>query len=64
MSVFGFSDSFHIVEPMLSGTPLTAWVIAPIYIIGYSLVILIIELVRKYKLKNLSKNYNWYYKGN
>lgn len=46
MSVFGFSDAFHIVEPMLSGTPLTAWVIAPIYVTGYSLVLLIIELIR------------------
>ena len=49
MSVFKFSDAFHIVEPMLSGTPLTAWVVAPIYIVGYSAVILAIELVRKHK---------------
>ena len=54
MSVFGFSDAFHIVEPMLSGTNLTAWVVAPIYIIGYSVIILIIELVRKRK-KQASK---------
>lgn len=51
MSVFGFNDSFHIVEPMLSNTPLTAWVIAPIYIAGYSLVLLSIEIIRKYKSK-------------
>lgn len=51
MSVFGFSDAFHIVEPMISGTVLTAWVIAPIYIAGYSLVILAIELIRRYKNK-------------
>lgn len=56
MSVFGFSDAFHIVEPMLSGTQLTAWVIAPIYILGYSLVILIIELIRKNKLKNSTRS--------
>ena len=49
MSVFGFGDAFHIVEPMLSGTILTAWVVAPIYIAGYSLVILTIELIRKHK---------------
>lgn len=52
MSVFGFNDAFHIVEPMLSGTPLTAWVIAPIYIAGYSAVLLTIELVRKHKEKS------------
>ncbi len=51
MSVFGFSDAFHIVEPMLSGTNLTAWVIAPIYIFGYSIVLLTIELIRKHKSK-------------
>ena len=49
MSVFGFSDSFHIVEPMLDGTPLTAWVIAPIYAVCYAAVLLAFELVRKYK---------------
>ena len=51
MSVFKYSDAFHIVEPMLSGTPLTAWVIAPIYIVGYSGVILTIELIRRRKVK-------------
>lgn len=51
MSVFGFSDSFHIAEPILPGTSLTAWVMAPIYAVCYGLVLLIIELVRKYKKK-------------
>lgn len=49
MSVFGFSDAFHIAEPILSDTPLTAWVMAPIYMAGYALVLLGIELVRKRK---------------
>ena len=49
ISVFDFPDSFHIVEPMLDGTPLTAWVIAPIYAAGYALVLLAIELVRKHR---------------
>lgn len=47
MSVFGFSDSFHIAEPILSGTPLTAWVMAPLYAVGYGLVLLAVELIRK-----------------
>ncbi len=51
MAVFGFSDSFHIVEPMLDGTPLTVWVIAPIYLVCYAAVLLIFELVRKYRKK-------------
>ena len=49
MAVFGFADSFHIVEPMLDGTPLTAWVIAPIYAVCYAAVLFAFELVRKYK---------------
>ena len=48
MSVFGFSDAFHIAEPILSDTPLTAWVMAPIYMMCYILVLFVIELVRKY----------------
>lgn len=49
MSVFGFSDSYHIAEPILPNTPLTAWVMAPIYAVSYGLVLLAIELVRRYK---------------
>lgn len=56
MSVFGFNDSFHIVEPMISDTPLTAWVIAPIYAVGYAIVLLVIEAVRKYKRKKRKTN--------
>ena len=51
MSVLGFVDAFHIVEPMISGTPLTAWVVAPIYIIGYSAMLLFIEIIRKRQIK-------------
>ena len=44
----GLSDAFHIYTPLLSDTPLTTWVMAPIYATCYSIIILIIELVRKY----------------
>lgn len=54
MAVFGFADSFHIVEPMLDGTPLTAWVIAPIYAICYAIALLAFELVRKHRKSNVS----------
>lgn len=49
MSVFHLPDAFHIAEPILSGTSLTAWVMAPIYAVGYGLVLLSIELIRKRK---------------
>lgn len=55
MSVFGFGDSFHIVEPILSGTPLTAWVMAPLYAVGYGIVLLVIELIRRSKQKNTNE---------
>jgi len=55
MAVFGFGDSFHIVEPILSGTPLTAWVMAPLYAAGYGIVLLLIELIRRRKQKKTSE---------
>ena len=52
MSVLGFEDAFHIVEPILSGTPLTAWVMAPLYAVGYGIVLLVIQFIRRRKQKN------------
>lgn len=54
MAVFGFSDSFHIVEPMLDGTPLTVWVVAPIYLTCYAALLFAFELVRKCRGKKLT----------
>ena len=51
ISVFKLSDAFHIYEPLLSDTPLTTWVMAPIYIVCYALILFIIEMVRKHQTK-------------
>ena len=51
ITALNYDDAFHMIEPMLDGTPLTAWVVAPIYLVGYSLVVLVIEIVRKKKAK-------------
>ena len=51
----GLSDAFHIYTPLLSDTPLTTWVMAPIYAVCYALLLLIIELARKYMAKNAKK---------
>ena len=51
----GISDAFHIYTPLLDGTPLTTWVMAPIYIICYAAILLIIELVRKARTKKKNK---------
>ena len=50
----GLSDAFHIYTPLLSDTPLTTWVMAPIYAVCYALLLLCIELARKYMAKKKS----------
>lgn len=49
MHTFDLSDAFHIAEPLLSGTPLTAWVMAPMYAAAYALILLAVELAKKRK---------------
>lgn len=49
--VLNFHDAYCIVGPVLSGTPLTIWVIAPIFIVVYSAIVLCVELWRKRKEK-------------
>ena len=38
MHTFNLSDAFHIAEPLLSGTNLTAWVMAPMYLGAYAII--------------------------
>ena len=52
MHTFDLSDAYHIAEPLISDTPLTAWVMAPMYAVGYGLVLLIVELVKRKHSKN------------
>ena len=49
MYQFKVSDAFHIVEPLLSNTNLTAWVMGPIYAVSYAIILFVIELVKKKK---------------
>jgi hypothetical protein len=53
MHTFKMSDAFHIAEPLISDTPLTTWVMAPMYAVGYGFVLLIIELARKHKNRRI-----------
>ena len=53
MHTFNLSDAFHIAEPLLPGTSLTAWVMAPIYAVAYAIILLIIELIKKKKAQKL-----------
>ena len=50
MGYFGLSDAFHIVEPLISDTPLTAWVMAPMYAVGYAIVLFAFEFFKKHPL--------------
>ena len=49
MQTYGLSDAFHIAEPLISGTPLTAWVMAPMYAVAYGLILLGVEIAKKKK---------------
>lgn len=49
MHTFKLSDAFHIAEPLIPGTPLTAWVMAPMYAAGYGLVLLGVEIAKRKK---------------
>ena len=49
MHTFDLSDAFHIAEPLLPGTPLTVWVMAPMYAVAYGSILAVIELVKRKK---------------
>jgi len=51
MQAFDLSDAFHIAEPLLSDTPLTIWVMAPIYAAAYAVILLVTEIIKKQKNK-------------
>ena len=47
MEAFDMSDAYHIAEPLIPDTPLTAWVMAPMYALGYGLILLIVEIAKR-----------------
>lgn len=49
MQTFHMSDAMHIAEPLLPDTPLTIWVMMPMYAVAYGLILLIAEIVQKKK---------------
>ena len=51
MQTFPVSDAFHIAEPLLSDTPLTAWVMAPMYALAYGIILLGFEIAKRKKAK-------------
>lgn len=51
MQEFDMNDAFHIAEPLIEGTFLTAWGMAPLYAVGYALILFVIETVKKKRKK-------------
>lgn len=55
ISVLGYDDAFYIMNPILSGTPLTVWLLIPIFIVFYTIFMIVYELIkRKMEKKKLS----------
>lgn len=54
ISVLKRNDAFYIFNPILSGTPLTVWVLAPIFTIIYISFMIVYELIKR-KLKKKEK---------
>lgn len=50
MQTFDLSDAFHIAEPLLPNTPLTAWVMAPMYAAAYAAILFGVEIVKRIRL--------------
>ena len=46
MQAFDMSDAFHIAEPLIEDTFLTAWGMAPLYAVGYALILWIVEIIK------------------
>ena len=49
MQMFHLNDALHIAEPLLPDTPLTIWVMAPMYAVAYGLILLIVEIAKRKK---------------
>lgn len=56
IGALGLSDALHIYTPLIDGTPLTTWFMAPIYAVCYALILLVIELVKKHLAKKSTED--------
>lgn len=53
VSVMGYGDALHMVNPILDNTPFTIWVVAPMYFALDALILLVVELIRKKRKTNV-----------
>ena len=54
VTVMGYGDAYHMVNPILPNTILTIWFVAPLYLVVHNLAILVSELIRKHKNKKVN----------
>ena len=54
ITVMGYGDAYHMVNPVLDNTPLTIWFIAPIFIALHLVITFTVELIRKKSKKHNS----------
>ena len=55
---FGIWCAFYINDPILDGTPLAVWVIAPVFAVGYAIYMIALELLRRRKKKAKQVSFN------
>lgn len=58
INILGFGGAFYINDPILDGTPLTVWVIAPVFAVGYAIYMIALELLRRRKKKAKQVSFN------
>ena len=56
--VLNLGSAFYINSPILNGTPLTVWVIAPVFGVGYAIYMIALELLRRRKKKAKQVSFN------
>ena len=56
--VLNLGSAFYINSPILNGTPLTVWVIAPVFAVGYAIYMIALELLRRRKKKAKQVSFN------
>jgi len=57
MHVLEFDNPFYMTAPAIDGTIFTAWVIAPVYIVVYALIMITAEFIRRKRIKNAAQDH-------
>ena len=58
MNIFDLSDAMHLAEPLLDDTPLTIWVMAPMYAVAYGIILFVAEMIRKHRNQKKTEQFS------